>query len=57
MRDVFVTSSEIEDPEKYVRDMLVGEYEEYSADRLGNGDIIINVTIDGLRQRFSFSED
>ena len=56
MRDVFVTTEDIEDPEQYVRDMLVGNIEELDVEKTSDGQII-NVTVDGLRQRFSFSED
>ena len=56
MRDVFVTTEEVSDPESYVRNMLVGNIEVFEVSRQG-GDVIISVVVDGLKQRFSFTED
>lgn len=57
MRDVFVTNEDVEDPESYVKNMLVGDIEIFEKSVLENGDIIIDVVINGLKQRFSFSQD
>ena len=57
MRDVFVSEENIQDPETYVRNMLKGNIEEFEVDTMPNGDVVINVTVDKLRQRFSFSKD
>lgn len=56
MRDVFVTVQDIDNPEAYVKDMLKGNIDLFEIDR-SKGCTIIDVVVDGLRQRFSFSED
>ena len=56
MRDVFVSSVETDDPEEYLRSVLVGS--EIAVDRTEVRDgVIFDVVTDGLHQRFSFSED
>ena len=56
MRDVFVSEIETEDPEGYLRGMLVGN--DITMDRTPTRDgLIFDVVIDGLHQRFSFTED
>ena len=55
MRDVFVEEIETEDPKRYVEEYLSGKEIEIEEDRLKNGDIILNVNVSGLRQRFSFT--
>jgi len=57
MRDVFVSNEDVADPEAYVRNMLVGDIESFETNVFSNGDIVIDVSVNGLRQRFSFSED
>ena len=57
MRDVFVSEIETDDPEEYIRPFLVGtdiSVERHSTD---NGALLFDVVIDGIRQRFSFTED
>lgn len=56
MRDVFVTTQEIGNPESYVKDMIKGHIEVFDVSETSDG-CIIDLTVDGLRQRFSFSED
>ena len=56
MRDVFVTTEEIDNPEIYVKDMIKGTIEAFYVSETSDG-CIIDLTVDGLRQRFSFSED
>ena len=55
MRDVFVEEIETVSPRKYVEDYLSGKDIEIEEDVLANGDVIINVNVSGLRQRFSFT--
>jgi hypothetical protein len=56
MRDVFVSTVETDDPEGYLRSVLVGS--EISVNRTETRDgVIFDVVTDGLHQRFSFSED
>ena len=56
MRDVFVSSVETDDTEGYLRSILVGT--EISIDATPTRDgVIYDVVTDGLRQRFSFTED
>ena len=57
MRDVFVSEIETDDPEAYLRTMLVGTDIEMTVLHPGGNDVIFDVTVDGLRQRFSFTED
>lgn len=56
MRDVFVSEVETDDPEGYVKSMLVGEYEIFETTETSDG-VIFDIVISGLRQRFSFSRD
>lgn len=56
MRDVFVSSVETDDPEAYLRSVLVGT--EIRVERTETRDgVIFDVVTDGLPQRFSFTED
>lgn len=57
MRDVFVSEVETDDPEAYLRAMLVGTNIEMDSHCPGGNDVIFDVNVDGLRQRFSFTED
>jgi len=56
MRDVFVSEVETEDPEGYVRNMLVGDNMTLDTQKKRDG-VIFDVVIDGLHERFSFTED
>ena len=56
MRDVFVTTEEIDNPEMFVKNMIKGNIERFDVSATSDG-CIIDLTVDGLRQRFSFSED
>ncbi len=56
MRDVFVSSVETDDTEAYLRALLAGR--EITIERTETRDgVIYDVVTDGLRQRFSFTED
>ncbi len=56
MRDVFVSTVETDDPEAYLRSVLVGK--EIGIERTETRDgVIFDVVTDGLPQRFSFTED
>ncbi len=56
MRDVFVSAVETDDPEAYLRGMLVGK--EITVEKTETRDgVIYDVVTDGLHQRFSFTED
>ena len=56
MRDVFVSSVETDDTEAYLRALLAGR--EITIERTETRDgVIYGVVTDGLRQRFSFTED
>jgi hypothetical protein len=56
MRDVFVSAVETDDPEAYLRSVLVGN--DISIERTETRDgVIFDVVTDGLPQRFSFTED
>ena len=56
MRDVFVSTVEIDDTEAYLRSVLVGK--DISIERSETCDgVIYDVVTDGLPQRFSFTED
>jgi len=58
MRDVAISEIETDDPEKYVRELLKGNSELHmEVTEGGPGVTIIDVDADGLRERFSFSED
>ena len=54
MRDVFFEEVATDDPEAYVREMCKGKEVEI-ARTLSGGDVIFDVEIAGLRQRFSFT--
>lgn len=56
MRDVFVTTEEIDNPEIYVKNMIKGNIEVFDVSETSDG-CIIDLSVDGLKQRFSFSED
>ena len=55
MRDVFVSSVETDDPEAYVRSLLAGKEIHLEKTENADGSVIIDVEINGLRQRFGFS--
>ena len=55
MRDVFVSNVETDDPEAYVRSLLVGKEIKLEKSEAADGSVIIDVEINELRQRFSFS--
>ena len=56
MRDVFVSSVETDDTEAYLRSVIVGTDVQIEATPTRDG-VIYDVVTDGLRQRFSFTED
>ena len=56
MRDVFVSTVETDDPEAYLRALLVGNEIEMERTETRDG-VIYDVVTDGLHQRFSFTED
>ena len=57
MRDVFVSEVETDDPDAVIRQYLVGGEIAVDKHRTDSGTLIYDVVIDGLRQRFSFTED
>ena len=57
MRDVFVSEVETDDPDAVVREYLIGSDITVDKHRAAGGELIYDVVIDGLRQRFSFTED
>ena len=54
MRDVFFEEVATDDPEAFVREMCKGKEVEIERSQKGN-DVIFDVVIAGLRQRFSFT--
>ena len=57
MRDVFVSEVETDDTDEVVRQYLIGGEITVDKHRSDIGEVIYDVVIDGLRQRFSFSEE
>ena len=57
MRDVFVSEVETDDPEAYVRAFLADSSITLDYHRSDNGAHLFDVMVDGLHQRFSFTED
>lgn len=57
MRDVFVSELDTDDPEQYVRNVIKGKITLFDKNEASNGDVVIDVDVDGLRQRFGFSRD
>ena len=55
MRDVFVEEIETDDPRKYLEDYLAGKEVLIEETVMPKGDVIFDVDIAGLRQRFSFT--
>lgn len=55
MRDVFVEEIETSSPRKYLEDYLAGKEVKIKETVMPNGDLIYDVDIAGLRQRFSFT--
>ena len=55
MRDVFVEEIETDDPRKYLEEYLAGKEVVIEETRMPKGDVIFDVDISGLRQRFSFT--
>ena len=55
MRDVFFDEVETDDPEAYVRDLLKGEVDELSVERLDDENLTIFASSHGLRQKFLFT--
>ena len=55
MRDVFVSDVETGDPEQYLKDFFGGKEIAYEEDDRDDGSRIFDVTVAGLRQRFSFT--
>ena len=57
MRDVFVSELETDDPEGYLRELLVGTNIVMDQYQTESGALVFDVIVDGLHQRFSFTED
>ena len=57
MRDVFVSEVETDDPDAVIREYLVGGDITVDKHCSDSGVLIYDVMIDGLRQRFSLTED
>lgn len=55
MRDVFFEEVEVEDPERYVRQILRADDPELSSEVRGDGSITIYASSDGLTQKFVFT--
>ena len=55
MRDVFFEEVETDDPEGYVRDVLRGEVDELTVERLNDESFTIFACSHGLRQKFLFT--
>ena len=56
MRDVDVSEVETDDPEAFIKPYLTGKDVTVERSVLKDGTIIFDVTTDGLRQRFGFTE-
>ena len=57
MRDVFVETVETSDPSEYVKEYLGHRFDGFTVASDGTDDCVIDVQVDGLHQRFSFTED
>lgn len=57
MRDVFVESVITDDPEEYVKNFLGGKLDSIEISSSGPDGCVIDVQANGLRQRFTFTED
>lgn len=55
MRDIFFDEIECDDPEAYVRGVLMGKTLELSREDGPNGQVTIHVCVDGLMQKFVFT--
>ena len=55
MRDVFFDEIECDDPEKYVRSLLVGRSIDLSRDDGPGGQVTVYASADGLTQKFIFT--
>ncbi len=55
MRDVFVEEIETSSPRKYLEEYLAGKEVKIEETVMPNGDLIYDVDIAGLRQRFGFT--
>ena len=57
MRDVFINNIETDDPYKYVEDLLKGKEVTLDKEELKDGTVVIDASVAGLKQRFTFSPD
>ena len=55
MRDIFFDEIETDDPEAYVRRLLVGKTIELTAEPGADGQVTIHAVADGLIQKFVFT--
>ena len=55
MRDVFFDEIETDDPEGYVRTLLMGEVDELTVEQVDDQNLTIFASSHGLRQKFLFT--
>ena len=55
MRDIFFDEVETDDPVSYVKHFLKGKLTEVTADRKGDGSVVVYAISDGLTQKFIFT--
>ena len=55
MRDVFFEEIECDEPEAYVRRLLLGKTVELSREDGSSGQVTIHAVVDGLIQKFVFT--
>jgi hypothetical protein len=55
MRDVFVSEIQTDDTDEYVKAFLVGSDVNFTKTITKEGAVIYDLTIDGMRQRLSFT--
>ena len=55
MRDIFFDEVETDDPEAYVRALLMGKGSDFAVDRLAGGMVTVYCSCDGLTQKFIFT--
>ena len=55
MRDIFFEEIECDDPERYLREKLVGTDIRMRREEGRNGTVIIHAEVDGLIQKFVFT--
>ena len=56
MRDIFFEEIECEDPETWLRQRLKGKTFELTVETAGNGAVTIHAVVDGMLEKFVFTE-